>query len=123
MGVFDQFAGQEVNINITMPTRDEVTISAQHVLYVLDGPGAPAKEPGGFITLLIQAACHADEQNLAQLALGFPAYATNVDIYKNMPGGTELLRRLASKTTDIQPDEGTSTPDTQPGDGSSPKGN
>ena len=64
------------------------------------------------ITRIIEAATHADEMNLARLALGFPAIATAVSMFKNNPDGTAVLRRLASKTPDIQPD-----------DGFSPKGN
>lgn len=121
--IFDKFAGQQVNVNVTMPTRDEVFTAASHVLYVLDGPQPHAQEPGQFITGLIQTACHADEMNLAKLSLGFPAYATTVSLYKGAPGGVELVRRLAARLLDTQPGDEPQTPATQPGDGSSPKGN
>lgn len=111
MSVFDKFAGQLVNLNITMPTYEEVILAARHVLYLLDDDPL-GEQPGGFTEQIILAACHADPDNLGKLALGFPAIVTAVDMYKNKPGGIDVLRRLASKT-----------PDAQPGDGFSPKGN
>ena len=112
MSDLDKFSGAEVNLNITFPTREDVYVACRHVLYVLDDDREYGQEPGGFITRIIEAATHADEMNLARLALGFPAIATAVSIFKNTPDGTAALRRLASKTPDIQPD-----------DGFSPKGN
>jgi hypothetical protein len=112
VSIFDQFAGQLVNINITMPTREEITLACRHVLYHLDGDREIGQEPGGFTIRIIEAACHADEENMAKLALGFSALVTTVDMYKNKPGGVDVIRRLASKTPVVQPD-----------DGFSPKGN
>lgn len=106
MSVFDSFDGAVVNVNIKMPTRTDITDAAQWVLYLLDGDHEVGKEPGGFYTDLIRAACHADHENLALLALGFGAVVTAVDMYKNQEGGVETLRRLASKTPDVQPDAG-----------------
>lgn len=112
MSVFDQFNGALVNLNITMPTMEDVRLACRHVLYVLDDDHVVGQEPGGFVTRIIEAATHADRDNMAKLALGFPAIITAVDMYKNKPGGVDVLRRLASKTPDVQPD-----------DGFSPKGN
>jgi len=112
VSIFDQFAGQLVNLNITMPTREDITLACRHVLYHLDGDREVGQEPGGFTARIIEAACHADDENLGRLALGFPGIVTAVDMYKNKPGGVDAIRRLASQTPDIQPD-----------DGSSPKGN
>lgn len=112
VSLFDQFSGAVVNINITFPTAEEIRREAQHVLYLLDGDREVGQEPGGFTEMIIRAACHADEENLAKLSLGFGAIVTAVDMYKNKLGGIDTLRRLASKTPDIQPD-----------DGFSPKGN
>lgn len=109
---FDQFDGSPVNINITLPTRNEVYEAARWVLFILDGDHERGTQPGGFTTQIIEAATHADEINLAKLSLGFPAVVTAVSMYKNVPDGVETLRRLASHT-----------PDTHPGDGFSPKGN
>lgn len=112
MSIFEQFSGAEVNLNVTFPTFAEIEEACRHVLFVLDGDHELGQQPGGFTTSLIELVCHADPDNLSKLSLGFPAIATAVDMYKNKPGGVDILRRLASKTPDIQPD-----------DGSSPKGN
>ncbi len=112
MSIFDQFDGALVNVNINLPTKEDVYVACRHVLYVLDDDREHGQEPGGFVTRIIEAATHADKQNMAKLALGFPAIITAVDMYKNKPGGIDTLRRLASKTPAVQPD-----------DGFSPKGN
>lgn len=106
MSVFERFDGAVVNVNITLPTHTDIVSAAQWVLYLLDDDHEVGKEPGGFYTDLIRAACHADRQNLALLGLGFGAIVTAVDMYKNQEGGVEILRRLASKTPDVQPDAG-----------------
>jgi hypothetical protein len=98
-------------IPLKLPDQADVYEAASAVLGTLLGPG-DGKVPGGFTRDLILLACHADPENKAKLALGFPAIITAVDIYKNKHDGVEVLRRLASKT-----------PSTQPGEGFSPKGN
>ena len=112
MSIFEQFSGAEVNLNITFPTMQEVQVACRHVLFVLDDDHTHGVQPGGFVTSLIELTTHADQENLAKLSLGFPAIATAVDMYKNKPGGVDVLRRLASQAPDVQPD-----------DGFSPKGN
>lgn len=111
MSELSQYQGATVMVPLKLPDQSDVREAAQWVLFVLDGDHEVGKEPGGFFTDLIRTACHADPENTAKLALGFPALITAVDIYKNKPDGVETLRRLASKT-----------PATQPGDGFSPKG-
>ena len=108
----EKVLGQSVNLNINLPTLEEVHHGAANVLFQLDGDHEVGIEPGGFTSRIIEACCHADEMNLSRLALGFPHIANAVHIYKNVTGGVELLRRLATKT-----------PSTQPGEGFSPKGN
>jgi len=112
VSVFGQFDGALVNVNVTLPSMEEVAQACRHVLYHLDGDHELGLQPGRFTTLIIEAACQADEMNLAQLALGFPALTTAVSMYKNTPGGIDTIRRLASKAPAVQPD-----------DGFSPKGN
>lgn len=112
MSIFEDFEGAVVSINIKFPTKSEVREAAKAVLFLLDGDTELGAQPGGFTSSLIQLACHADQDNLAKLSLGFGAIVTAVDMYKNEAGGVETLRHLASDT-----------PDAQPGAGFSPKGN
>ena len=111
MSDLSQFQGVTVMVPVKFPDQAAISDAASAVLGTLLGP-ADGKPPGGFTHDLILLACHADPENMAMLALGFPAIITAVDIYKNKPDGVETLRRLASKT-----------PSTQPGEGFSPKGN
>ncbi len=74
----------KLDVEIDFPTAAEFAMAARHVLWRLDGDRELGLEPGGFITLLIDAMCHADFPNLQRLALAFPAYATAVSAYKGL---------------------------------------
>lgn len=106
----DQDAGI-IQVEFYEPTEESACQAARHVLYVLEGDREVGQDPGGYMTKLIEAMCHADKDNRARLTLVYGALMTSVHIYKNIPGGVEILRRLAK------------TPATHPGDGFSPKGN
>lgn len=70
--------------------------AAHAVLYVAEG-GAGYKEPGGFITKLVEAAFHADMENLYLLERVYPELVDAVVSYKNEVGGRDRLIALTKE--------------------------
>lgn len=106
MSINELRPGEVAMVEVHVPDRDEIYTAAQHVLFVMDDDREVGMEPGSFMTLLIRAAAHADPVNISKMSLGFPAIATAVNIYKNVPGGVDMLRRLATKAPDANPGVG-----------------
>jgi len=67
---------------------------AGYVLWTMDSKQYRVKQPGSFFESLIVTACHADDENLARIGLGFPLVAHCVDLYKNHDDGLDQLREL-----------------------------
>lgn len=61
------------------------------VLFVFDTGGY---RPGDFVRVLLDAMVHADPQNLAKLALGYPGYASAV-YAAQVDGGLDQLLAIA----------------------------
>ena len=70
--------------------------AAHYVLYVTGQPGSWIP-PGGFYRRLIDAALHADGENLYRLSLGFPNVGWAVEMFKNNPDGLTLLKETAEE--------------------------
>lgn len=111
MGLLDDLGGKTLEIQVPIPTRDEFITAAQGVLWVLAMDTEVGVQPGAFTADLINFMSMADKDNLSKLSLGFPALATAVDMYKNKPGGAEIMRHLVKTSI------------TRPGDGSQEEGN
>lgn len=69
--------------------------AAEHVLWFF-GDRELGREPGGFVSRLLEAMAHADQENLHKLGNEFPAYAFCVDQAKASPDGMEWLRSKVS---------------------------
>jgi hypothetical protein len=69
---------------------------AAHILWVFDNDRKFGREPGGFTTLLIRAAGHADIINLSRLMAGFPGITQAVLAYQHEPNGLVWLRERAA---------------------------
>lgn len=68
---------------------DEASIRAALWAYSLEG----GIEPGGFFTLIVRAFQHADLENFARLATGFPELGAWMHVLKTHPDGVELAQR------------------------------
>lgn len=67
--------------------------AVEHVLGVLNERGGV--KPGRMTEHVIMAALVADSENRVRLFAGFPEEVAAVVIYKDVPGGTRVLARIA----------------------------
>lgn len=84
-----------VTVRVNLPRVEDLEMCSREVLWYLDGDHENGIEPGGFHKALIDAMTRADEDNLSQLALAFPAMAGVVNTYKSHPDGVDILRTMA----------------------------
>lgn len=89
-----------MSYKVIIPSAREFQQAAQHILYVLEGAGPDAQEPGHFTSTLIQAMLYADEDNRRKLARVYPALAAHVHLYKTHDEGVRIMHVIANLLSD-----------------------
>ena len=76
---------------------DEVVITPTIANHVLNFFGRDEGfTPGGFFSSFYELASRSDKDNLAKLALGFPAQIKAFELARNNPDGLQQLRAIAT---------------------------